>query len=119
DSFESLEAWRLSYLGRRGAITLALRGLGELPPEERRETGATANALREEFEGAMETRRLELEKAEIASLESGAIDVTLPGRPRLIGRLHPITQTLREALGALTAMGFQIAEGPEVEWERY
>src|SRR5262249_33462819 len=110
DGFEALEAWRLGYLGRRGEITLVLRGLGELPAEERREMGARANKLREEFETAMEERRLELEKTEIASIESEAIDVTLPGRPNLVGRLHPITQTLREALGALGNMGFQVAE---------
>jgi phenylalanyl-tRNA synthetase alpha chain len=119
DNFEALDSWRLAYLGRQGAVTLILRGIGELAVEQRRETGALANKLREELEAAMEERRLGLEKVELDSLESGTIDVTLPGRPRLVGRLHPITQTLREALGALTAMGFQIAEGPEVEWERY
>jgi phenylalanyl-tRNA synthetase alpha chain len=115
----ALESWRLAYLGRQGAVTLLLRGLGELPPDERRTVGAAANRLRGELEAALEARGKEIERAAIEALESKAIDVTLPGRRGLVGRLHPITQTTRDMLAALTAMGFQVAEGPEVEWERY
>jgi phenylalanyl-tRNA synthetase alpha chain len=115
----SLEEWRLRYLGRRGAVTQVLRGLGELPVEARREVGARANELRDQLEEALSGRRAELEAASIAALEAGPIDVTLPGRPKPVGRLHPISQTLREMLGVLTSMGFQVAEGPEVEWEYY
>jgi phenylalanyl-tRNA synthetase alpha chain len=118
-SVEALDAWRLAYLGRRGALTQVLRGLGELPPEERRSIGARANELREELERSFEERRAALERASVADLEASALDVTLPGRPNLVGRLHPITQTLRDILSALTQMGFQIAEGPEVEWDYY
>jgi phenylalanyl-tRNA synthetase alpha chain len=116
---ETLENWRLEYLGRRGAVTQVLRGLGELAPEERRQAGARANELRDELEKALAERREELSRAAIAELEAGAIDVTLPGRKGLVGRLHPISQTLRDILSSLKEMGFQIAEGPEVEWERY
>ena len=119
DAPEALEAWRLAYLGRRGAVTQVLRGLGELPLDERRRLGATANDLRAELEGALAGRQTELERVAVAALEAGAIDVTLPGRPSLVGRLHPITQTLQDVLTAFGAMGFQIAEGPEVEWEYY
>jgi len=114
-----LDEWRLAYLGRQGAVTLVLRGLAELPLEERRMVGAKANALRTELEAALEVRRAEVDKAAVAELESGGIDVSLPGRRGLVGRLHPITQTLRDMLAALGAMGFQVAEGPEVEWEHY
>ena len=115
----AIEAWRLAYLGRQGAVTQVLRGLGELAPAERRTIGAAANTLRSELETAFEARRTAIEQASLAVLESGGIDVTLPGRHGLAGRLHPITQTIRDMLAALGAMGFQVAEGPEVEWERY
>ena len=115
----ALDTWRIAYLGRQGAVTMVLRGLGELPAEERRSAGAKANDLRRELEAALEERRTEVGQAEMQALESGSIDVTLPGRRGLVGRLHPITQTTRDVLASLTEMGFQVAEGPEVEWEYY
>jgi phenylalanyl-tRNA synthetase alpha chain len=115
----SLDEWRLRYIGRNGALTQVLRGIGELPAEERREVGQAANALRIALEALLEERSAALQAEALASLEGGTIDVTLPGRRRPAGRLHPITQTLRDLLGALGAMGFQVAEGPEVEWEYY
>ena len=115
----TLDQWRISYLGRQGSVTQILRGLGELPQEERRATGQAANALRGDLEAALEGRRRDVESAAMARLEAEAIDVTLPGRKNLVGRLHPITQTLRDMLDALGEMGFQVAEGPEVEWEYY
>jgi phenylalanyl-tRNA synthetase alpha chain len=115
----TLDQWRISFLGRQGAVTQILRGLGELPTEERRTTGAAANALRGALESALDERRTEVEREAMARLEADAIDVTLPGRKGLVGRLHPITQTLRDMLDALGEMGFQVAEGPEVEWEYY
>ncbi|HWC30236.1 MAG TPA: phenylalanine--tRNA ligase subunit alpha [Dehalococcoidia bacterium] len=116
---ESLDAWRIDYLGRQGAVTMLLRGLGELPPDERRSAGAAANTLRAELEAALEVRRKEVDQTAFEQLESGAIDVSLPGRHGLVGRLHPITQTVRDVLASLGAMGFQVAEGPEVELEYY
>ncbi len=117
---EALEAWRLAYLGRRGEVTNVLRGLGELPIEERRRVGAKANELRNELESALAEGEKAIESAALTALEqAGALDVTLPGRPALVGRLHPITQTLRDMLSALGQMGFQVAEGPEIEWEYY
>lgn len=116
---EELDAWRISYLGRQGAVTQLSRGLGALPAEQRPAMGAAVNALRQELEGALETRRQQVEQSAIEALESGSIDVSLPGRRGLVGRLHPITQTLRDVLAALREMGFQVYEGPEVEWEYY
>ena len=116
---EELAVWRGTYVGRQSAVIALLRGLGELAPEQRREAGAAANALRAELEAALETRRAELEQSAFEVLESDSIDVSLPGRRGLVGRLHPITQTVRDMLAALGEMGFQVAEGPEVEWEHY
>jgi phenylalanyl-tRNA synthetase alpha chain len=116
---EALDAWRLAYLGRQGAVTRLLRGLGELPPAERPRVGAQANELRRRLEAALEARRAELEAAAVAAMEAEALDVTLPGRRGLVGRLHPITRTMREIISVLQSMGFQVTEGPEVEWEYY
>jgi phenylalanyl-tRNA synthetase alpha chain len=114
-----LDAWRIAFLGRQGELTLVLRGLAELPLQERRSTGARANQLRNELETALSARSEDLQRSQLAAIESQNLDVTLPGRHGLVGRLHPITQTMREMLAALTAMGFQVTEGPEVEWEYY
>ncbi|HEU0073002.1 MAG TPA: phenylalanine--tRNA ligase subunit alpha [Dehalococcoidia bacterium] len=116
---EELAAWRSTYMGGKGAVTMLLRGLGELAPDQRREAGAAANALRTELEAALKARHAELEQSAMAVLESGSIDVSLPGRHGLVGRLHPITLTIRDMLAALGEMGFQVVEGPEVEWEHY
>ena len=116
----ALEAWRVAYLGRKGRLTLVLRALAALPIEERRRVGAAANRLRDSLEEAFKARREEVLHQRVAdTIERGRLDVTLPGRPMPMGRLHPVTQTLREALDAFVAMGFYVAEGPEVEWDRY
>ena len=115
----ALEGWRIGYLGRQGAVTQLLRSLGELPLDQRRAVGAGANALKAELESALEIRKTEVEQEAMAALEAGGIDVSLPGRKGLVGRLHPITQTMRDMLGALGQIGFQITEGPEVELEYY
>ena len=116
----ALEAWRTATLGRSGTLTSILRSLGTLPAEERRAVGAGANVLRDELETAFEARREELRAASLAAaVVSGAVDVTLPGRPQPRGGLHPVTITLREILGAFTRMGFDTVEGPEVELDEY
>ncbi len=120
DDEQTLEAWRVAYLGRKGRLTLVLRRLGGLPLEERRRLGAEANRLKEELESALESRRHELQQRRLAAtVEAGWVDVTLPGRPKRGGRLHPVTQTLRAMLDIFTSMGFSVIEGPEVELDYY
>ncbi len=115
-----LEAWRLAYLGRKGKMTSVLRGLASLPLEERRSLGAEANHLKRQIEGLYEEHRRRLEQTRLAQvIEGERLDVTLPGPPLPSGRLHPITQTLRDVLRAFENMGFQVVEGPEIEWDRY
>ena len=117
---KSLDAWRVAYLGRNGRLTQVLRTIGSLSPEERRAIGASANQAKTSLEQALSTKEDALRQLAIAqSVESGRIDVTLPGRPVALGRLHPITQTIREICGAFADMGFAVVEGPEVEWDRY
>ena len=116
---DALERWRVDYLGRRGRLTLVLRGLTELPLEERRSVGAKANGLKRELEAAVEEKRARLAQSATEALIAERIDVTLPGPPLPSGRLHPTTQTLRDVLACFVSMGFQVVEGPEIEWDRY
>ena len=117
---EALESWRIAYLGRSGRLTLILRGLAALDPEERRAVGAAANRAKTVLMEGLERRRRQLSEALLTDrLEAEGIDVTLPGWPSPRGRLHPITQTRREIEDAFISMGFEVEEGPEVEWDRY
>ncbi len=119
-NIESLDAWRIAYLGRKGRLTGILRGLSELPMEERKRLGGEANVLKQRLDTACEQRRVELEEARVSRvIEGERLDVTLPGTPLPHGRLHPVTQTLRDVLRAFGDMGFQVAEGPEIEWDYY
>ncbi len=120
----TLEAWRVGYLGRKGRLTQVLRGLGQLAEDERRALGGEANQLKLRLEQAYDERAAVLRDAAIdAVVREGRIDVTLPGvapgESPAVGRLHPVTQVLRDILDAFRSVGFQVVEGPEVEWDRY
>lgn len=116
---DALEAWRVRYLGRRGRLTQVLRNLSGLPLEERRTVGAAANELKSLLEERLAARQAKIRSAAQAVTAEEALDVTLPGRRRLKGRLHPVTQTIREITNAFGELGFQVVEGPEVEWDHY
>ena len=117
---DALEGWRVSYLGRRGLLTGMLRSIGSLTPDQRRAVGSLANQSKLLLEQRLAERLQDLKQAEMDRLaEAERIDVTLPGRPINTGRLHPTTQIVREICDAFVAMGFQIVEGPEVEWDHY
>ena len=119
-NLQELRTWRNAYLGRRGAATKLLLSLGELSPEQRPAAGREANALKQALETAHEARREELIRRERQrSWHTEQLDVTLPGRPVALGRLHPVTRTLREMKAAFARLGFQVYEGPEVEQDRY
>lgn len=112
----ALDAWRLEWLGRKGLLTGVLRGLRDLPAEDRPRVGAEANRLKGTLESALDDRRREL----AASADTGtAIDVTLPGRRGPVGSLHPVTLTRRLMERTFRDMGFDVVEGPDVELERY
>ena len=120
NSLKSLEDWRVAYLGRRGRLTVFLRGLSQLDLEQRREAGTLANQAKRDLEQRLEIRSQEIGGARLARTGSQEeLDVTLPGRPSTLGRLHPTTQIVREICDAFIGMGFSIVEGPEVEWDRY
>jgi phenylalanyl-tRNA synthetase alpha chain len=117
----ALERFRIEFLSRgQGRITQVKRSLGSLPPEQRPAVGAAINALGDEIEAAYNARVAALREQALAeAIARDRIDVTLPGRPRPRGHLHPITQTLRQITGIFAELGFRVAEGPEVEWDRY
>ena len=116
---DALERWRVAYLGRRGRLTMVLRRLADLPIEERKRAGARANELKQELQAALQERKARLSESAAEALSAERIDVTLPGPPLPAGRLHPTTQTLRDVLDCFVSMGFQVVEGPEVEWDHY
>jgi len=120
ENLEAVDQWRVSYLGRRGTLTTVLRGLSSLEVEERRTVGALANQAKNTLEERLEERVRQINEAALTrSASQDRLDVTLPGRPALEGRLHPTTQIVREICSAFVAMGFGVVEGPEVEWDHY
>lgn len=120
NSLPDLEPWRVRYLGKKSELTGVLRGLGELPLDERRTTGAYANDVKLALEDSFLTKKQTLQENQLAAAAGEtAIDITLPGRDAAVGRLHPITQTINEICNIFVSMGFQVVEGPEVEWEYY
>jgi phenylalanyl-tRNA synthetase alpha chain len=115
-SLSDLEQWRIAHLGKKGNVTVALRSIGQLPPDQRPEAGEAANQIKHLLEEAYTARRQTLKASELASSISGeTLDVTLPGHPVAHGRLHPSTQTLREIYDIFAHMGFQIVRSREVE----
>ena len=114
-----LEAWRICYLGRKGSLIQTLRSLATLPLEERRVVGARANELKKSLEAAFTEKKSNLERGLALSLKRESLDITLPGRQVSLGRLHPTTQVVEEICDIFGSMGFQVVEGPEVEWDYY
>lgn len=115
-----LESWRVRYLGKKSRLTGILRSLTNLPLEERRPVGSRANQVKASLQSDfLERKRLLEERHLELSLAHKSLDVTLPGRPISRGRLHPVTQTLEEICDIFKNMGFQVLEGPEVEWDYY
>jgi len=121
ESTSALEDQRIRYLGRKAELPNLLRGVAELPPEQRGPTGKAANQARQALEKLIERRAGELATHELEQrLEEDRVDVTLPGDPLpAVGRLHLLTSTRREIEDVFIGLGFNIAEGPEVELVYY
>jgi phenylalanyl-tRNA synthetase alpha chain len=112
----ALDAVRVRYLGRKGSLAAILRGLGDLDAAERPAAGKLANDVKQRLEAAFQARKDALEAAaEAARLQAERLDVTLPGRPRPVGRLHPSTQVLRRICQIWADMGFQVYRSRDVE----
>jgi len=112
----ALEAVRLKYLGRKGALTDVLRGLRDVPAEQRPEIGALANEVKDAIEARIAELQQQLEqRARAARLAAERVDVTQPGRRVLPGHIHPLTQVMEELVGVFVGLGFGVADGPEIE----
>src|SRR5947208_2730325 len=116
----ALDTWRIDYLGRRGALTQVMRGIGKLAPEQRPPVGQVSNEVKTAMEEGFEARVAAIKQAQLVStLAQQRIDVTLPGVPASLGRVHPSTQTLRDIAAIFSDMGFQIFDSREVESDLY
>src|SRR3954447_20754624 len=117
----ALEEARVAHLGRKAELPNLLRGVAQLPPEERGAVGRAANEARQAVEALVAAREHELAAAELDTrLAADAVDVTLPGTPVTpIGRLHLLTATRREIEDVFVGLGFDVREGPEVETVHY
>jgi phenylalanyl-tRNA synthetase alpha chain len=112
----ALDLVRVSYLGKKGALTSLLKSLGKLPAEERPAAGAEINVAKQVVQEAISAKKLLLENVLIAEkLASEVIDVTLPGRDADIGGLHPVTMVLQRIENFFRSVGYDVVEGPEIE----
>ncbi len=117
---DTLHEWEIQYLGKKGSVTQLVRSTGQLPPEERADFGRRANEIKNLLTEAYEQRAQLIAEQELArDLEEGEIDITLPGRARTAGGLHPATQTLRLYADVWAEMGFQVFRSRDVETDEY
>ena len=115
-----LEQIRVGVLGKKGELTGLLRSMGQLPPEERPKMGQMVNDVRKALEEALEKRKAELSaKEKDLRLAKEALDVTLPGPSRSAGALHPMNIALERMVEIFVGMGYEVVEGPEVEYDHY
>jgi phenylalanyl-tRNA synthetase alpha chain len=116
----ALEDAKAHYLGRQGVVTELLKGLGKLAAEERRTRGARINAAKAQIEALLAERRAAIAAARLESrLAEEALDVTLPGRARGAGGIHPIVRTWQRVEAIFRSIGFDVADGPEIETDWY
>ncbi len=120
EDLRELDTIRVKYLGKKGALTELLRGMRDVAPEDRPAIGKLTNQVKGHITSELElaTENLKTKERE-AKLAADAIDITLPGRRPMLGRKHPLTQTFEDILRIFRGMGFQIADGPEIETNYY
>ena len=117
---EQLNELRVRFLGKKGELTGLLRSMGSLSAADRPAVGQMVNDARERIEAGIE-RRLQISKdaEKAARLAAEALDVTMPAKEQKRGKLHPLTQTMRQIRDIFVGMGFEVAEGPEIEYDKY
>jgi phenylalanyl-tRNA synthetase alpha chain len=117
---KELQDLRVRYIGKKGEITSVMKTLGSLPPEERPAVGQLVNTARDRFESAFEEKLGSLRAGEkVRKLREERVDVTLPGRRVRLGTKHPLTLVIEEVSDIFAGLGFQVAEGPEIELDFY
>ena len=115
-----LENAKARYLGKAGRLTDLMKGLAALSPEEKKTRGAAINGVKQQVEAALNARRQALADAELElQLKAESLDVSLPGRVRGAGAVHPITRTMERIEAIFGSMGFDVADGPEIETDWY
>ena len=115
-----LQSWRALYLGKKSQLTRILHRLSRLPLAKRKAVGADANKAKAVMaDGLSQKEQAILKRQMAASTREEGVDISLPGRPWPVGRLHPVTRVLYELNDIFVAMGFEVVEGPEVEWDYY
>jgi phenylalanyl-tRNA synthetase alpha chain len=113
---QQLDQVRVQYLGKKGEFTAQLKALGQLPPEQRKQAGQEINDAKRSFQQALDERKAALEAAKLdVQLKEQTVDVTLPGRGQHSGGLHPVTRTMQRIEALFAGLGFDVAEGPEIE----
>ncbi|MEM1233050.1 MAG: phenylalanine--tRNA ligase subunit alpha [Pseudomonadota bacterium] len=116
----TLETLRVQAVGKKGEISLKMRELGKMSPEERQAAGPALNALKDEVNSALNARKVALADAALEARLAGEwLDVTLPGRQRPAGTIHPISQVWEELTAIFASLGFSVAEGPQIESDWY
>ena len=112
----ALEEVRVHALGKKGVVSERMKTLGKMSPEERKEMGPALNGLKTRIADAIEAKKIALEDAALdARLASEKVDVTLPVKPEAQGKIHPVSQVTEEIVAIFSAMGFDVAEGPDIE----
>ena len=122
DTLEALDALRVGLLGKSGIVTAALKELGALAPDERKARGAEVNRVKDRLADALAARKQVLEQAELdRRLASEKLDISLPGRDGERGGIHPITRALERIASIFARLGYQRADGPEIEddWHNF
>lgn len=120
DDADELERAKARYLGKSGSLTQLLKGLSKLPAAERPAFGSRVNAAKETLEASLAAQRGRIQARSLeASLRQEALDVTLPGRGLATGGLHPVTRTMARIEALFRSMGFEVADGPEIETDYY
>ncbi len=119
-SLKELESIRIAYLGKHGKLTALLKGMSKLPANERPSFGQAVNGLKLKAEAMLSKKEKTLFEAQYEErLKNEKIDITLPGKGRIKGGLHPLTRVLNEITEIFVNMGYEVVEGPEIEWDKY
>lgn len=120
ENIKELQQLRVKYLGKKGKVTVILKKIGELPPQERPEIGKLANKLKNQINLKLQKKIEEIKKnLEDEKLTTESLDVTMPGKHFLLGNLHPLTQISREIKNIFIGLGFEVALGPEIETDYF
>ena len=120
ENLDELEAVRVNALGKKGRISLLMRSLGGMDADARKAAGQALNIVKDQVAAALESKQSTLAKAALNErLSTEAVDVSLPSRPNREARLHPLSRTIEEVLAIFAEMGFQVAEGPDIESDYY